>query len=174
MSDNRTVVVDRGGGGSGATIVAILVIRSQTPAQLAAWVVSPQVLGTLLVLNVLVLAWRLLAVGQAFLDTRQTGPAGWLGIGGIAIIGLLVVLPHLVIWRYGSILGDTFDKIFSGGVLGAASAGASSSPGPEERERINVLLVGTDHRIHQSENLTDTMMVASLDRFPRDTSRART
>ena len=26
MSDNRTVIVDRGGGGSGATIVAILVI----------------------------------------------------------------------------------------------------------------------------------------------------
>ena len=26
MSDNRTVIVDRGGGGSGATIVAIIVI----------------------------------------------------------------------------------------------------------------------------------------------------
>ena len=26
MSDNRTILVDRGGGGSGATIVAILVI----------------------------------------------------------------------------------------------------------------------------------------------------
>jgi hypothetical protein len=26
MSDNRTVIVDRGGGGSGATIIAILVI----------------------------------------------------------------------------------------------------------------------------------------------------
>jgi len=144
-------------------VVAILLVRSQSAAQLAAWVVSPQVLGTLLTLNVLLLAWRLVAVGQAFLDTRRTGPTGWLGIGGIAIIGLLVVLPHLVVYRYGTILGDTFDKIFSGSVLGATSGGASPAPGPGEGERVNVLLVGTDKRAKQTENLTDTMMVASLD-----------
>ena len=144
-------------------IVAVVLVRSESPARLAAWVVSPQVLGALLALNVLVLAWRLVAVGQAFLDTRRTGPTGWLGIAGIAIIGLLVVLPHLVVWRYGSIMGDTFDKIFSGGVLGATSAGASPGPGPTERERINVLIVGTDTRGKHTENLTDTMMVASLD-----------
>jgi LCP family protein required for cell wall assembly len=144
-------------------VVAFLLVRSQSPAQLAAWVVSPQVLGALLTLNVLVLVWRLVAVGQAFLDTRRAGPAGWLGIGGIVLIGLVVLLPHLVVWRYGTILGDTFDKIFSGGVLGATSPGASAGPGPAEHERINVLLVGTDKRAKQTENLTDTMMVASLD-----------
>ena len=144
-------------------VVALLLVRSQSPAQVAAWVISPQVLGALLTLNVLVLAWRLVAVGQAFLDTRRTGPAGWLGIAGIAIIGLLVVLPHLVVWRYGSILGDTFDKIFSGSVLGATSPGASAGPGPTETERINVLIVGTDTRGKHTEDLTDTMMVASLD-----------
>jgi polyisoprenyl-teichoic acid--peptidoglycan teichoic acid transferase len=144
-------------------VVAFLLVRSQSPAQLAAWVISPQVLGALLTLNVLVLVWRLVAVGQAFLDTRRTGPTGWLGIGGITIIGLLVVLPHLAVWRYGTIVGETFDKIFSGGVLGATSPGASPGPGPREGERVNVLLVGTDKRAKQTENLTDTMMVASLD-----------
>ena len=34
----------------------------------------PQVLGTLLALNVLALVWRLVAVGQAFLDTRRHRP----------------------------------------------------------------------------------------------------
>jgi len=48
-------------------------------------------------------------------------------------------------------------------VLGATSGGASPGPGPGDRERINVLLVGTDKRAKQTENLTDTMMVASLD-----------
>ena len=77
--------------------LAIMLIQSQSPARLAAWVVSPQVLGTLLVLNWLILAWRLLAVGQAFLDTGRTGPTGRLGLIGIVVIALLVVLPHVAV-----------------------------------------------------------------------------
>ena len=38
--------------------IALLLIQTQSPARLAAWVVSPQVLGTLLALNAIVLAWR--------------------------------------------------------------------------------------------------------------------
>jgi LCP family protein required for cell wall assembly len=152
-------------------VLAILVVRSESPARLAAWVVSPQVMGTLLALNVIVLAWRLVAVGQAFLDTRRTGPTGWLGIAGIVVIGILVVLPHLVVYRYGTLLESTFDRIFSGSVLGASDvAGQPRGPEPAGDERINVLLVGTDHRVQQSENLTDTMMVASLDPVGRTVS----
>ena len=92
--------------------VALLLVQTQSPARLAAMVVSPQVLGTLLVLNAIVLAWRLLAVGQAFLDTGRTGPTGRLGIIGIVVIAILVVLPHVAVWRYGTIMGDTFARIF--------------------------------------------------------------
>lgn len=145
-------------------VLAVLIVRSESPARLAAWVVSPQVMGTLLALNVVVLAWRLAAVGQAFLDTRRTGPTGWLGIAGIVVIGILVALPHLVVYRYGTLLEGTFDKIFSGEVLGASDvAGQEHVAEPGDNERINVLLLGSDHRKGQSENLTDTMIVASLD-----------
>ena len=50
-------------------LLALMIIAVQSPARLAALVVSPQVLGGLMTLNAVVLAWRLTAVGQAFLDT---------------------------------------------------------------------------------------------------------
>jgi polyisoprenyl-teichoic acid--peptidoglycan teichoic acid transferase len=144
--------------------LALILVQTQSPARLAAWVVSPSVLGTLLALNVVLLVWRLLAVGQAYLDTRRTGPTGRLGLFGIVAIAIIVALPHLVVYRYGSILGDTFDRVFSGEVLGAGHV-AGTSPGPvaAENERTNVLLVGVDRRGKRTTTLTDTMMVASLD-----------
>jgi LCP family protein required for cell wall assembly len=145
-------------------VLGIMLVQLQSPARLAAWVVSPQVLGTLLALNVITLVWRLLAVGQAFLDTRRTGAPGRLGLIGIAVIAIAVVIPHLVVYRYGTVLGDTFDQIFAGAVLGAVDdAGAPAGPAPGDGERINVLLVGIDKRGDRASNLTDTMMVASLD-----------
>ena len=144
--------------------LGVLLVQSQSPARLVAWVVSPQVLGTLLTLNILVLAWRLLAVGQAFLDTSRTGPTGRLGVVGIVVIAIVVILPHVAVYRYGTILGDTFERVFTGAVLGADDEpGAVTGPIPMDGERINVLLVGVDKRAKRTATLTDTMMVASLD-----------
>ena len=83
---------------------------------------------------------------------------------GLIVIVIVVVLPHLVVYRYGTILGDTFDKVFTGAVLGARDVkGSAAGPVPGDGERVNVLLVGVDKRGKRTENLTDTMMVASLD-----------
>ena len=143
-------------------VLALLLIQTQSPARLAAWVVSPQVLGTLLALNAIVLAWRLLAVGQAFLDTGRTGPTGRLGIIGIVVIAILVILPHVAVWRYGTIMGDTFARIFQ--AASSESGGAApTGPVPKDGERINVLLVGVDKLPDRTASLTDTMIVASLD-----------
>jgi LCP family protein required for cell wall assembly len=143
-------------------VIALLMAQLQSPARLAAWMVTPQVLGTLLTLNLLILGWRLLAVGQAFLDTRRSGPAGWLGIVGIIAIAIAVAVPHLAVYRYGSLVGDTFRTMFSGATLGATDD-PNAAPAPTDRERINVLLVGIDSRGDYTADLTDTMMVASLD-----------
>ena len=142
--------------------IGLLLIASQSPARLTAFAVAPAVLGTLLMINLLVMIWRLLASGQAFLDTRWAGPTGRLGIIGIVIISILIVVPHLMIWRYGSALGDTFGQIFT-------ADGSSAEPGrspaelPKLDQRINVLLIGTDKTRLRTSTLTDTMMVASLD-----------
>ncbi|HSL76535.1 MAG TPA: LCP family protein [Candidatus Limnocylindrales bacterium] len=143
-----------------AAIVAI-VWATQTPTRIAAWAVAPAILGTLLTLNALVLGWRLLAVGQAFLDTRRHGRTGRLGIVGITIIALLVVIPHAAVYRYGSAFGDAFARIFQTPTL--AVDGEEPPPGPGPEERMNVLVVGVDAAPERSSVLTDTMIVMSFD-----------
>jgi LCP family protein required for cell wall assembly len=139
--------------------VAAIVWATQTPTRIAAWAVAPAVLGALLTINALILAWRLLAVGQAFLDTRRSGPTGRVGIIGIVIIALFVVAPHLLAYRYGTAFGDAFAKIFDSG---AQSAGGPP-PGPGPNERVNVLVIGVDAVPGRTASLTDTMMVISMD-----------
>lgn len=136
--------------------VAVVLISTQSLTRLAAFVVAPAVLGTLLTINVLLLVWRLLAVGQAYLDTRRPGPTGRLGIVGIAVILLLVAVPHVMAYRYGTAFGDAFAKMFD-------DERASQEPAPVLTDRINVLLVGVDATRFRTTILTDTMMVVSLD-----------
>ena len=145
-------------------IVAFVVVRTQSLTHLAAWAIAPAVLGTLLTLNLVLLAWRLTSVGQAFLDTRRAGPTGKLGVVGLAVIIVAVIVPHALAWHYGGILGSTFGKVFAGRELSAAADGApTASPGPGVTERVNILLIGVDATKQRTTELTDTMMVASLD-----------
>ena len=147
--------------------VVAVVWATQTPTRLAAWAVAPTVLGALLALNILLLLWRLLAVGQAFLDTRRNGPTGRAGVIGIAIIALLVVAPHLLINSYGSAFGNAFARVFQSDERGIDGAPAE---GPGLDERLNVLVVGLDAAENRTTTLTDTMMVISLDPVAKTTS----
>ena len=67
----------------------------------------------------------------------------------------------MVVYRYGTVIGDTFGRIFTSSTLGDADP--ATGPGPGDGERLNVLLVGVDSTRTRTETLTDTMMVASLD-----------
>jgi LCP family protein required for cell wall assembly len=142
-------------------LVVGIVWASQTPTRIAAWAVAPAVLGALLTLNAVILVWRLLAVGQAFLDTRRHGPTGRLGLVGIAVIALLVVVPHIAVYRYGSAFGDAFARIFQTPSLAVEGQKPPAGPGPDER--MNVLVVGVDAAPGRTSVLTDTMMVVSFD-----------
>jgi polyisoprenyl-teichoic acid--peptidoglycan teichoic acid transferase len=142
-------------------LLVLVILQLQSPARLVAWMVPPAVLGTLLTLNLLVLVWRMLAVGQAFLDTPGRGPTGRLGVIGVAVIALLVAVPHLVVYRYGTILGETFETVFASHGLGGANT--ATRPIPSDGERINILLVGVDTTRDRTATFTDTMMVASID-----------
>lgn len=143
--------------------IAAVLWASQSPARLTAWAVTPSVMGSLLALNVLVLLFRLASVGQAFADTRLAGPSSRLGIIGMVLLAAVIVLPHMIVWRYGQALEDTFARVFDGGALGG-QPGASGDPViPLGDERINILLVGLDKTPWRTATLTDSMMVVSVD-----------
>jgi len=144
--------------------IGLLLMQLQSPIRLAAWVVTPSVLGTVLTLNLLILVWRLAASFQAFLDTRWTGPTGRLGLVGMVVLAVVMVVPHLVVFQYGRLLGDTFGTIFQGQVLASASGPAHAKrPEPADGQRVNVLIIGVDTTAKRTATLTDTMIVASLD-----------
>jgi LCP family protein required for cell wall assembly len=149
-------------------VIVAAALATQSPARLAAWVAGPTVLGTVLTINLLVLALRLLSVVQAFLDTRWHGPTGRAGIIGLALLMVLVVLPHAVIYRNGTALGSAFANVFEPRAQGGGDVPAAT-PQPLD-ERINVLIMGVDALHGETASLTDTMMVASLDPVARTVS----
>lgn len=141
--------------------IVLLVAQLFSPVRLAAWAIHPAVLQTLLVLNVLVLVWRLIAVGQAFFDSRYPAVPGRLGFAGLVVLSILVLAPHAYAWQVGSAADKAFTSVFQGGTLG--DGGEAVGPAPGSGERINILLVGVDATKERSATLTDTMMVVSLD-----------
>jgi LCP family protein required for cell wall assembly len=158
-----------------ALMAIALVLVTQIPRmRLLASLIAPSTLDTLLALNVLLLAWRLAAVGQAFLDRRpRSMPSRW-GLAGLLALGLLVALPHTAVNLYGGMARDAFGLFFSPttrvgavtggpGVPGEPPAAPAEQSGPGPNERLNVLIIGLDKTTTRTASLTDSMIVASLD-----------
>jgi LCP family protein required for cell wall assembly len=148
--------------------VVALVVATSTPIRLAATFVAPQMLDLLLTLSIVVLAWRLAAVGHAFFDRRYARLPGRAGVVGLVVVVALVVLPHAAGAYYGGLARDTFGRFFvSAPGTGAPGDGDPAAAGAlvlQDDERLNVLIVGIDKAKGRTATLTDAMMVASLDR----------
>ena len=141
-------------------------VQLQSPARLAAWVVSPQVLGVLMALNVR--RPRVAARSRsARPSSTRAGPGRPAGSGSSASssIALVVVVPHLVIYRYGTVLGETFDRIFTSAVLGAVDdrEGAERARPRATASGSTSCWSGSTSAASADAILTDTMMVASID-----------
>lgn len=145
--------------------------------RLLASVLKPDALLAMLFLDVLLLAWRLVAIVHAFLAGGRTR-VGRGGAVGIVVVLALAALPQV----FGGFLGlrvyETARQICvvcgptGGGVGGGPTAtplfsgddpGSTSGPTPEPEGRINVLLMGIDSRPSRSHALTDTLIVVSVD-----------
>ncbi len=135
-----------------------LVVQSTSMTLLAARLVQPQTLGAVLILNGLVCAWRLLSVGQAFLEPRLRGAPGRTGVVGVLLIVAFVVIPHALAHAYGTAAFTTFERIFAG-----RGPDASAPVTPPLDDRLNVLLMGVDSAPGRAQALTDTLIVVSLD-----------
>ncbi|MBI3745500.1 MAG: LCP family protein [Chloroflexi bacterium] len=139
-------------------------VATSSPARLFASVISPTVLGLLLALNVVVLAWRLAAVAHAFFDGRYQPRSGRGGAAGLALILVAVVVPHGLANTLGSSAQAAFSNVFaSGQSTGPGPVAASTSGGPGSNDRLNILVTGVDSFPGRTETLTDSLMVVSVD-----------
>ncbi|MEW6226433.1 MAG: LCP family protein, partial [Chloroflexota bacterium] len=176
-----------------------LVALTSNSVALAARAFDPAVLTALVVVQLLVLGWRLLALGAVRLVTPLRATATTVVAAAAALT--IVVGPQL--WLAGLTLDardaatEVFAPVDGGGAWVPdatappvesddpdfatqspdaspdASPSATPSPSPTpEVPRVNVLLIGMDSGVGRNTALTDTMIVASLDPVGRTVSMA--
>ena len=152
-----------------AAVVVVLVVG--TP-RLLARLFDIRFLVGLVLLDVVVLVWRLMAVLQA--HGHRERPA--LRSGATWATAALVVITlamHALPAYYAAKAIDTLDTVALGGTpssyLSDISADLSGQPAPSGQpdviagQRVNILLVGVDSLPGRTTALTDTMLVVSLD-----------
>ena len=128
----------------------------------------------LIVLDLALLGWRLVAVMQAHAHHEPAARRLWT----TWVTGLLVAATlgmHLLPAWYAVKAIDTLDAVALGGSGGSGSGldhalpifsglpEPSGQPNVDAGERVNVLLVGVDSAPGRTTALTDTMLVVSLD-----------
>jgi LCP family protein required for cell wall assembly len=129
----------------------------------------------LIVLDLGVLCWRLVAIVQAHTRLEHLNPRTWTS----AITGIVVIVTlgmHALPGFYALKAIDTLNSVALGGA-GGTTVGEipgfsdlpvpSAQPDVERGERVNILLVGIDAAPRRTTQLTDTMLVISLDPFGR-------
>ena len=152
----------------GVVAVVILVAQSHLLARL----LDVGFLVGLIVLDLVVLAWRLVAILQAHLSRESFGRRRW--TTWTTGLVLLVTIAMHALPAYFAVLGiNTIRAVSLGGTSGGVTFGRvpgttglpqpSDQPDVERGERVNVLLVGIDAAPGRTTQLTDTMLVVSLD-----------
>ncbi len=150
-------------------------------------------------LNALLFAWRVIAISDAGLSrprvVRRTDRRDrWVAISAVGALLLATLAMHGWVAVVVAHLDDTLTQVFEP-VGQPAGPGDGAAPGPGEgeggtdatptpeyrwdgRERVNVLLIGTDEAPGRDEILTDVMLALSIDpvegtaamiSIPRDT-----
>lgn len=145
--------------------IAWLIVQGTPTMRLLASLIAPSTLGAVLVLNALVLVWRLVAVVQAFADSRFRARPNGRALAWLAAVVLFVAIPHLYAGWVGFSAFDNFKRVFR-----TEAKDPRATPGPAADERLNVLLIGVDSGIGRSHALTDTLIVASVDSVGRTVS----
>lgn len=84
---------------------------------MAGLLVRPSFLTGLLILDVVLLIWRIAAVMDAFLSLSIDGERGWLAVP-LSLLLLGVAVPHIVTWNYGT---DTLNALNTTFVAAAPS-----------------------------------------------------
>ena len=164
-------------------LLSILLLQAiGSVGELAALLLTPSSALTVVILVVLLAAWRLLAIADALTVGGVRDPLRRRGtLTTFAVLGALVVLMHGLIGYGAWAFYDASSRIFVGDHSPDASPPAASLPiggtplptddyvaepiatPSSQQARINILLTGIDAAESRSTALTDTLLVASID-----------
>lgn len=150
-------------------IAAVLLVGT---SPLVARLFDVRFLLGLVVLDVVLLAWRLVAVVQAYghqVRPKMRSPATW----ATALLVTVTLTMHMLPAYYAVKAIDTIGTVALGGTHGGGLQDLfpsvsglpepSGQPDVHAGERVNILLVGVDSLPGRTTALTDTMLVVSLD-----------
>jgi len=151
-------------------VLGVLVVAGSGSGILSRLLDSRILLG-LVVLNLALLGWRLVAILQAHVDrdrlTLRTWPT-WV----TAALVVVTLAMHALPTYYAAKAIDTLGAVSlegGGGLLDDGSGDDVEIPVPSYQpevargERVTILLVGVDFAPGRATHLTDTMLVATLD-----------
>lgn len=152
----------------GAVVAVILL----SPSLLFGRLFDYRFLIGLIVLDVVLLGWRMIAVVQAHSHRERPSRRSWATwVTALLVTGVLAM--HALPAYYAAKAIDTLDAVSLGGThggqLGDIFPIVSGRPEPSVQpdvtvgERVNILLVGVDSLPGRTTQLTDTMLVVSLD-----------
>ena len=152
-------------GALGALVVAL------GGSEVVSRLLDARILVALIVLDVTLLGWRLVAILQAHGKRSRLTLHGWPTWLTAGLV-VLTIAMHALPAYYATKAIDTLGSIAleGGGGLGGREAGRridvaapSFQPDLGLGERVTVLLVGVDFAPGRDQHLTDTMLVATLD-----------
>lgn len=102
---------------------------SQGTVGMASLLVQPTFLSSMLIVNVLILGWRVVAVIDAYVVAESRLDRSWMPVT-LTMILLAVAVPHLVGWSYGAEAISTLDAVFVAGPSRDAIAPLERPPTP--------------------------------------------
>lgn len=168
----------------GLFLVALAIVLTTSLPRLAVSLIDPAVLWAMLVVQGLLLVWRLLAVGSSLWDPRFGRPDRRDAIPIAVVLLVAVIAPQAFAGYVTEVARETANEIFvessapplAGGplatpapdpsFLASAPPSPSLSPLPSPSPaipRVTILLLGVDAGVGRNTYLTDTIIVASLD-----------
>jgi LCP family protein required for cell wall assembly len=153
-------------------VLGVLVVSIARNAVLVRLLDARFLIG-LIVLDVAFLAWRVIAIVQAYVRRERPNWRRWTTYAAAGVLLVTLAMHAVPAFYLGKAL-DTLQSVALGGGGGNSELHNSFGgvgvevPLPSDRpdvsagERINTLLVGIDWRPGRTEHLTDTMLVVSL------------
>jgi LCP family protein required for cell wall assembly len=149
-------------------VAAVLVGGLALGGSVLSRMLDVRVLAGLIVLDLALLGWRLVAIAQAHGWRERFSMRRWTS-GLTALLVLATVAMHALPAWYAFKAIDTIGAVSREGGGHTTETGATPLPEPSNQpdvtvgERVNVLLVGVDEAPGRSTFLTDTMLVLSID-----------